>query len=392
MNRFDLLKNRNLSKWIGFLVALLIFGATVWYSNQFAQQLKLEEQTKMETYAKAVQLIGSDLSLSSDLSISSDVQNFLLDIANRNTTMPVVLLGEMGEVNAVMNIAEEIQSDSLKMNSIIQSMKEKRKPIEIDLGELGKQFVYYENSSLLTRLQYYPMILIFIIILFVYFSYWYFKTLKNTEQSFLWAGMAKETAHQIGTPLSSLLGWVEILKMEDMDQMPVIEIEKDIHRLNQITERFSKIGSLPELHPQNVIELTETTVNYLRDRISKKVDLRFNSSKEEIRIPLNPALYSWVIENLVKNAVDAMQNKGAINVYITDSETKVTISVADTGPGIAKQLHKRIFEPGFTTKTRGWGLGLSLAKRIIENYHKGKIFVAKSDKESGTEIKIILKK
>lgn len=386
MNRFDLLKNRNLSKWIGFLVALLIFGATVWYSNQFAHQLKLEEQTKMETYAKAVQLMGSDLSL------SSDAQNFLLDIANRNTTMPVVLLGEMGEVNAVMNIAEEIQSDSLKMNSIIQSMKEKRKPIEIDLGELGKQFVYYENSSLLTRLQYYPMILIFIIILFVYFSYWYFKTLKNTEQSFLWAGMAKETAHQIGTPLSSLLGWVEILKMEDMDQMPVIEIEKDIHRLNQITERFSKIGSLPELHPQNVIELTETTVNYLRDRISKKVDLRFNSSKEEIRIPLNPALYSWVIENLVKNAVDAMQNKGAINVYITDSETKVTISVADTGPGIAKQLHKRIFEPGFTTKTRGWGLGLSLAKRIIENYHKGKIFVAKSDKESGTEIKIILKK
>lgn len=386
MNRFDLLKNRNLSKWIGFLIAFLIFGATVWYSNQFAQQLKVEEQIKMETYANAVQLMGSDLTL------SSDAQNFLLDIANRNTTLPVVLLGEMGEVNAVMNIDEEIQSDSLKMKSIIQSMKEKRKPIEIDLGEFGKQFVYYENSSLLTRLQYYPMILIFIIILFVYFSYWYFKTLKNTEQSFLWAGMAKETAHQIGTPLSSLLGWVEILKMEDMDQMPVIEIEKDIYRLNQITERFSKIGSLPELHLHNVIELTETTVNYLRDRISKKIDLRFNSSKEEIRIPLNPALYSWVIENLVKNAVDAMQNKGAINVYITDSDSKVTISVSDTGPGIPKPLHKRIFEPGFTTKTRGWGLGLSLAKRIIENYHKGKIFVAKSDKESGTEINVLLRK
>jgi two-component system, sporulation sensor kinase D len=386
MNRFDLLKNRNLSKWIGFLVALLIFGATVWYSNQFAQQLKLEEQTKMEIYARAVQLLGSDATL------SSEAQNFLIDITNGNTTMPVVLLGEMGEVNAVMNIAEEVQSDSLKMKSKVESMKAKRQPIEIDLGELGKQFVYYENSPLLTRLQYYPMILIFIIILFVYFSYWYFKTLKNTEQSFLWAGMAKETAHQIGTPLSSLLGWVEILKMEDMDQMPVIEIEKDIHRLNQITERFSKIGSLPELQPHNVIEITETTVNYLRDRISKKVDLRFNSSKEEIRIPLNVALYSWVIENLVKNAVDAMQNKGAINVYVADTENRVTITVSDTGPGIPKQLHKRIFEPGFTTKTRGWGLGLSLAKRIIENYHKGKIFVAKSDKDSGTEIKIVLKK
>src|SRR5690606_2538234 len=211
-------------------------------------------------------------------------------------------------------------------------------------------------------------------------------------QSFLWAGMAKETAHQIGTPLSSLLGWVEILKMEEMDQEPVLEIEKDIYRLNQITERFSKIGSLPELQPANLIEVTEASVNYLRDRISKKVDLRFNSDKEEIRIPLNVALYSWVIENLVKNSVDAMQNKGAINVYVTDKENSVIVSVADTGPGMPKKLHKRIFEPGFTTKQRGWGLGLSLAKRIIENYHKGKIFVAKSDKESGTEVKILLKK
>jgi len=386
MNRFDLLKNRNLSKWIGFLFAFLIFGATVWYSNQFVKQLKFEEQVKMETYAKAVQLMGSDAAL------GSDVQNFLIDIANGNTTMPVVLLSEAGELNSALNIPEEDQIDSLKMNAIINHMKELREPIIIDLGEFGKQYVYYENSPLLTRLQYYPIILILVIILFVYFSYWYFKTLKNTEQSFLWAGMAKETAHQIGTPLSSLLGWVEILKMEEMDQEPVLEIEKDIYRLNQITERFSKIGSLPELQPNNLIEVTENSVNYLRNRISKKVDLRFNSDKEEIRIPLNVALYSWVIENLVKNAVDAMQNQGAINVYITDNENNVVISVADTGPGMPKKLHKRIFEPGFTTKQRGWGLGLSLAKRIIENYHKGKIYVAKSDKDSGTEIKILLKK
>jgi len=386
MNRFDLLKNRNLSKWIGFLFAFLIFGATVWYSNQFVQQLKVEEQQKMETYAKAVQLMGSDELL------TSDVQNLLIDIANGNTTMPVVLLSESGELNSALNIPEDDQADSLKMESIINHMKQLRDPILIDLGEFGKQYVYYENSPLLTRLQYYPIILILVIILFVYFSYWYFKTLKNTEQSFLWAGMAKETAHQIGTPLSSLLGWVEILKMEEMDQEPVLEIEKDIYRLNQITERFSKIGSLPELQPANLIEVTEASVNYLRDRISKKVDLRFNSDKEEIRIPLNVALYSWVIENLVKNSVDAMQNKGAINVYVTDKENSVIVSVADTGTGMPKKLHKRIFEPGFTTKQRGWGLGLSLAKRIIENYHKGKIFVAKSDKESGTEVKILLKK
>jgi len=387
MNRFNLLKNRNLSKWIGFAIAFLIFGATVWYSNQFANELKKEEQTKIENYAKAVQLFGSDVDL------SSDVQNYLLNITSGNKTMPVILLDEKGEIILVNNIKEDVQTDSLKMDRLIQRMKEQHSPIEIDLGEfLGKQFVYYENSKLLTRLQYYPIILILIIILFVYFSYWYFRTLKNTEQSFLWAGMAKETAHQIGTPLSSLLGWVEILRLENANPESVDEIEKDIHRLNQITERFSKIGSLPELQINNLVEITETTVRYLQARISRKIEFQFKSEKEEIRIPLNVALYSWVIENLVKNAADAMQNKGALSVYISDTTDNVTVSVADTGSGIPKRLHKRIFEPGFTTKTRGWGLGLSLAKRIIEDYHKGKIFVAKSDRESGTEIKVILKK
>lgn len=388
MNRFNLLKNRSLSKWIGFLFAFLIFGATVWFTTQFVNQLRKEEQIKIENYAKAVQLLASD-----ETALSSEVNDYLVRITSGNETMPVVLVdGESNEIYGSSNITDEILTDSVKLNRMLLRMKELHNPIEVDLGVLGKQYVYYENSKLLKRLQYYPIILILIIILFVYFSYWYFKTLKNTEQSFLWAGMAKETAHQIGTPLSSLLGWVEILKMEEMDQEPVLEIEKDIHRLNQITERFSKIGSLPELQPNNLIEITENTVNYLKGRISSKVDLRFNSEKEEIRIPLNVALYSWVIENLVKNAVDAMQNQGAINVYVTDRENSVIVSVADTGPGIMKKLHKRIFEPGFTTKQRGWGLGLSLAKRIIENYHNGKIFVAKSDRDSGTEIRIILRK
>ena len=388
MSRFNLLKNRGLSKRICFLFAFLIFGATVWFSNQFVNQLRKEEKIKIENYAKAVQLLASD-----ETALSSEVNDYLVRITSGNETMPVILIdGETDEVYGSSNIAEEILNDSVQLNRLVLKMKEIQEPIEVDLGVLGKQYVYYENSKLLKRLQYYPIILILIIILFVYFSYWYFKTLKNTEQSFLWAGMAKETAHQIGTPLSSLLGWVEILKMEEMDQEPVLEIEKDIHRLNQITERFSKIGSLPELQPNNLIEITETTVNYLKGRISKKVDLRFNSEKEEIRIPLNIALYSWVIENLIKNAVDAMQNQGAINVYVTDKENTVIVSVLDTGPGIPKKLHKQIFEPGFTTKQRGWGLGLSLAKRIIENYHKGKIFVAKSDKDSGTEIRIILRK
>lgn len=386
MNRYNLLKNRNLSKWIGFIVAFLIFGSTIWYSNQFVQELKKEEQTKIENYAKAVQLLGSDEVL------SSGVQNYLLTITTGNTTMPVLLLDDEQEVVLANNIHHDIMSDTLKMNRLIRKMKELHQPIEVDLGILGKQYVYYENSPLLTRLQYYPIILIFIIILFVFFSFWYFRTLKNTEQSFLWAGMAKETAHQIGTPLSSLLGWVEILRLENANPESVDEIEKDIHRLNQITERFSKIGSLPELQMNNLVEITQNTVQYLKDRISKGIEFQFKSEKEEIRIPLNVALYSWVIENLVKNAADAMQNKGALSVYISDNMDYVTVSVADTGSGIPKRLHKRIFEPGFTTKTRGWGLGLSLAKRIIEDYHKGRIYVAKSDKDSGTEIKVVLKK
>lgn len=386
MNRFTLLKNRNLSKWIGFLFALFIFGLTVWFSTQFVNQLKKEEQTKIENYATAVQLLGSEEDL------SSQTQEYLVNITTANKTMPVILVDEDDEVLGVTNVKEEIQNNEVKFNKLVQKMKQLHRPIVVDLGEFGKQFVYYENSQWLKRLQYYPMILVLIIILFVFFSYWYFKILKNTEQSYLWAGMAKETAHQIGTPLSSLMGWVEILKMEEIDQEPILEIEKDVQRLNQITERFSKIGSLPELKIQNVVEASHQTVLYLRDRISKKVDIQFNSEKGEIRIPLNVALYSWVLENLIKNAVDAMQNVGAINVYISDDENSVYVSISDTGPGIPKNLHRQIFEPGYTTKQRGWGLGLSLAKRIIENYHKGKIFVAKSDRESGTEIKIVLKK
>lgn len=385
MKKFNLLKNRSLSKWVGFIIAAAIFGSTVWYSNQFVNELKREEKTKIENFAKAVQIAGG---LESP---TSEVQNFLLNIIEGNQTMPVILLEEDGEINQTVNIEDKILNNPQKLQKLITRMKNLHDPIEVDLG-FAKQYVIYENSPLLTRLQYYPIILIFIIILFVYFSYWYFTTLKNTEQSYLWAGMAKETAHQIGTPLSSLLGWIEILKLDNVDPETVEEMEKDIKRLNQITERFSKIGSLPELQLQNVISVTEATVLYLQARISKSIDFQFKSEKEEIRIPLNVALYSWVIENLVKNAADAMHNKGALSVYITDTEDHVKISVADTGPGIPKNLQKRIFEPGFTTKTRGWGLGLSLAKRIIEDYHKGKIYVAKSDRESGAEIVISLKK
>ena len=204
--------------------------------------------------------------------------------------------------------------------------------------------------------------------------------------------MAKETAHQIGTPLSSLMGWVELLKFEDIDQTPIIEIEKDVKRLKHIADRFSKIGSIPELKSNNIVETTDTTINYLKERISNKIILNFNYSSEIISIKLNPLLYSWVLENLIKNAADAMQNKGELSIFIKDDGKHIITTIKDSGPGIPLNLQKKIFEPGFTTKKRGWGLGLSLAKRIIVDYHHGKIFVSESSKEKGTTFKIILKK
>ncbi len=270
-------------------------------------------------------------------------------------------------------------------------MKTTEQTIEVEL--IGtKNYVYFKNSTLLNQLQYYPLIIILLILLFFGFSYWYFKTIRDTEKSYLWAGMAKETAHQIGTPLSSLMGWVELLKLEDIDQTSVVEIEKDVDRLKHIAERFSKIGSTSELNQTDLIATSRHTINYISQRISKGIEVNFKADVEEFNINLNASLYSWVIENLMKNAADAMQNKGVLDIVITTTNKFVEISMTDTGSGIPTKLQKKIFEPGFTTKKRGWGLGLSLAKRIIEEYHKGKIFVAKSSKDTGTEFKILLRK
>ena len=211
-------------------------------------------------------------------------------------------------------------------------------------------------------------------------------------QNKLWAGMAKETAHQIGTPLSSLLGWIEILRLDNTDENTVVEIEKDVHRLNTIAERFSKIGSIPELKNQNIVEATNNAFNYLKSRSSKQVEFKFQTANNEIFIDLNLQLYSWVIENLVKNAIDAMKGKGQISLAINEDEKNVSITIKDSGKGISKNLQQKIFSPGYTTKKRGWGLGLSLAKRIIQDYHNGKLSVLKSELKKGTTFLITLKK
>ena len=373
------------NRWIGFFIIFTIFILTIWSSNKVVQELKHEEHKRIENYAKALELVSSSEFL------DSKTQDFLFKLIEDNKTIPVALVDEKNMIVDTKNIDESITKDSVQLNKYVANMKRSDQIIEIEL--IGsKNYIYFKNSKLLNQLQYYPFIIILLVIAFFGFAYWYFKTIRDTEKSYLWAGMAKETAHQIGTPLSSLMGWVELLKLEEIDQTSVIEIEKDVDRLKHIAERFSKIGSISELKQTDIISTTQQTVNYISQRISKRIEVNFKTDVEEFNINLNASLYSWVIENLMKNTADAMQNKGVLDIDIKTKGKFVEISVADTGSGIPTNLQKKIFQPGFTTKKRGWGLGLSLAKRIIEEYHKGKIFVAKSTKETGTEFKIMLRK
>lgn len=382
---YEYLSKKLPNQWIGFILICIIFALTIWVSLQIVTQLKQVEKSKIENYAKSLELI------SQTEYIDPKTQDFLFRLIEDNSTIPVILIDEKNNINFTKNIDSEITEDSIKLRKYAEKIIHQNMHVEIDLPD-GKNHVYYSNSKLLNQLQYFPFIIIALILLFFLFSYWYFKTIRDTEKSYLWAGMAKETAHQIGTPLSSLMGWVELLKFEEIDQTPIQEIEKDINRLKHIAERFSKIGSTAELQTINLIDATQSTLHYLRERISQGIEINFITDYEEINVKLNPLLYSWVLENLIKNAADAMQNKGVLDIEIQQEGQFIVTSIKDTGPGIPQKIQKKIFQPGFTTKKRGWGLGLSLAKRIIEDYHRGKIYVSESSKEKGTTFKISLKR
>lgn len=386
LNNQYLLKNRNFNKWFGFILALLLVILTIIVSNSLVRKLRLEEQKKMETIVKATELLGS-------LDVSDDARAISLKIIEDNSSMPMILVDDENNILEVRNldkIQNRLYEDEAFLKNRLETMQLSHDPITINLP-FGEQKIYYQNSSLLTQLQYYPVLLIILLLAFATFTVWYFRTLDAAQRSNLWAGMAKETAHQIGTPLSSLLGWIELLKLENVDATIVDEMDNDIQRLKQIAERFSKIGSVSELQQHNLVEISRNTYNYLKSRISSGIDFQFRAKSEEILADCNPELLSWVLENLVRNSVDAMQNRGKIEVKVERSGKMAVISVRDDGPGIPPALQRRIFEPGYTTKKRGWGLGLSLAKRIVYDYHKGKIFVADSEKEKGTEFRIILK-
>lgn len=366
-------------------VSFIIVALILWNTYSFFQEFKSEERAKMEILAKAYERFSS-VDLNTDISLESK-------IVSANNNIPMIVTNEYGKITEWSNLDTlKVKEQGYLAQQLFQ-MKNQNSPIVVSHTDGNiKQYIYYRDSDLLTKLKYYPIALILILALFASVIYLFFKSSKIADQNRLWTGMAKETAHQIGTPLSSLLGWVEILRLEKTDESIVAEIENDVNRLNIIAERFSKIGSIPTLKKQQIVDATYNSFNYLKARSSKHIVFQFNTSKKEIFANINLQLFEWVIENLIKNAIDAMEGKGKISISISESDTNVLITISDTGKGISKSLQQKIFSPGFTTKKRGWGLGLSLSKRIIEDYHQGKIAVISSEVGKGTTFGINLKK
>ena len=373
----------NITRWIIVAASFVIVSLILWNTYDFFQVFKSEERQKMEILAESLKTINDSDPVEDDI----DLQ---LKIVSSNKTIPVIVTDKDGTITNTTNIDEETEKDSEQLGFLLKRLKKENEPIVME-GAVTSQYLYYGNSSLLTKLKYYPLALLLIIVLFGAIVYNFYRSTKIGTQNKLWAGMAKETAHQIGTPLSSLIGWVEIMKADNVDETTVSEIEKDIFRLQTITDRFSKIGSEPVLERVNIVKETEDSLFYLKARFSKQINFSFSGPDYPVLVNLNSGLHSWTIENLVKNAIDAMKGKGDLNVAVIDDNKYIRIRVTDTGKGIPKKDFKRVFEPGFTTKKRGWGLGLSLTKRIAEEYHNGSIKVLHSEMGKGTCIQMSFK-
>jgi two-component system, sporulation sensor kinase E len=374
------------------LLAIGITLISVLYTNSLVSKLKERESKLIDLYAKAIQ--------NAALPENAGSLSFLFEeIIQANNSIPVILTDAKGNPLSYKNIdvPEEYQKEKLGvyLEAEIKKMKSEYQPIVISFGPKMKNYVFYKNSALLYELKFFPIIQIVVVFIFVLLGYFVMNHARNSEQNKVWVGMAKETAHQLGTPISSLMAWTEIFKIDENFSHPeaVIEIEKDITRLETITARFSSIGSVPILKNENLIEVLASTLQYLNQRTSKKVIFLFqnNTSYQKIELNINKPLFEWAIENIVKNAVDAMIGVGNLTVTVSEiKDKKIAIDIKDTGKGIPKNNLKTIFEPGFTTKQRGWGLGLTLTKRIIEEYHQGKIFIKNSEIGLGTTFRIMI--
>ncbi len=390
----DIYIKRRRGKILLLLIAISIGVASLLYTSWLTNKIGNEERNKVELWAKATEsLIDASIeSTSTEMSVlETKYLNFLSLVTAQNTTIPIIILEADGNFNLDKNISYKEGRKQEVLTRELKKMKDFAKPIPIVIGENETHFLYHRESSIIRNLRLYPLVQLIVILIFITVSYFAFNASNRAEQDQVWVGMSKETAHQLGTPISSLMAWIELLKLKNVDESLVKELEQDTKRLERITERFSKIGSKPELLRQNVVEVLNSSVGYIERRSSDKVKFEMNYEQNAfIETPLNAALFSWVIENLCKNAIDAMGNNGKITVNLIEKDNQVLIDISDTGIGVAKSHHKTIFQPGYSTKKRGWGLGLSLAKRIVEIYHSGKIFIKSSDLGKGTTFRIIL--
>ncbi len=383
---------------IGFLLlSVVVVSVFLFYSDSLVKDLSQQERERMQIWADATRELVNPVNPDSQSGSNVD---FLLSIIERNRTIPVLLTDETGEIIMQRNFSlpEPPDSLSLSLSDVNRSFLDKKldelrnspNVIEIDMGEAGKQWLYYEDSKVLRSLGFYPYVQLLVLLAFVLIVYYAVSSTKRAEQNKVWVGLSKETAHQLGTPISSLMAWMELLEESGVSPETVAEMNKDVKRLSTIASRFSKIGSRPSMEIYDINEIVSHASDYMSSRISRRIRLTLMPWHEPLIVTLSPPLTEWVMENLIKNAVDAMEGSGKIDIAIRPEKNKAIIEISDTGKGIARKNQKAIFNPGFTTKSRGWGLGLTLTKRIIEEYHGGLIYVKKSEIGVGTTFAIEL--
>jgi hypothetical protein len=374
-------------KFVLVSMAVVIIVATIWFVSSLSQRIQEEETKKVATWVEANREL---LQAPSDANL-----NLAVEIVTTNTTIPLILTNEYGQIIDSRNLdSAKIASHPKYLQDQLDIFKKKHPPfiMEVDARQKIYNYIYYGDSLILKQVRYYPYIQLLVVTLFIGVVLFALSSTNRATQNLVWVGLAKETAHQLGTPLSSMEAWLEILKDNPDNAAMVTELGKDVDRLKLITDRFSKIGSVPKLEEKNVVEQIEHMTAYIRKRAPQKVQFTVHTRETDIPAMISPPLFDWVVENLLKNALDAMEGKGAIDIYIESHPTDVIIDVADTGKGIPKAYYEKVFKPGFSTKKRGWGLGLSLAKRIIEDYHKGRLYVKNSELTKGTTFRILLRR
>ncbi len=374
-----------LNKYALLVIAILIGFTILWFTNDLVEDLSVEERNKVNIWAKATEQTTDIEHLDEDVS-------FVFEVINHNNTIPVILTNESGQILYHKNFPPNKVDNDNYLNNQLEWMIQNRQPIVFEYADGKRNKIYFKDSIILTKLRYFPYVILFVVSFFVLLAYLAFNASRRSEQNKVWAGMARETAHQIGTPLSSLMGWVTILQDQGENRDIAFEMNKDLLRLQSIAERFSHIGSIPTLELTNISNVLEKTFYYMKDRSSSKIDFILKRQGTNIKTQLNPQLFGWVIENIMRNAIDAIDGVGTITVSLTEDSSTIYIDVADSGKGIISNNHKSVFDPGYTTKKRGWGLGLSLVKRIVDDYHKGQVFVLKSIREKGTTFRIKLPK